>query len=304
MKKKDFIALTDHDLETLDGLVRRGIELKKGAAPSIGPGKVLALIFNKPSTRTNVSFQMAINRLGGSSIYLGAESLQLSRGETIEDTARTLSRYVDAVMIRTYSHQSVIDFAGAASIPVINGLTDLLHPCQALGDIMSVAEVKGRDYKNIKMAYIGDGNNVCHSLINAAGIFGFGLAVSGPPDFPPDPGILKKMKEINGRITVTEDPYKAVKDADAVYTDVWVSMGDKQGKADSKKAFEKYQVNEDLIKNARPDAIVMHCLPAHRGEEITDSVMDGPQSYVFEQAENRMHIQEAILEYLLKGCTV
>lgn len=299
MDKKDFIALTDYDKETLLKLINRGIEFKKGSSAVTEPGKALALIFTKPSTRTNVSFQRAIQKLGGTAIYLGADTLQLSRGETIADTARTLSGYVDCIMIRTYSHRDVVDLARAASVPVINGLTDMLHPCQALGDLMSVTELKGTDYENIKLVFIGDGNNVCHSLINAAGIFGFKLTVAAPEGYDPDIKILKPMQEKNSNITVVRDPVEAVESADAVYTDVWVSMGDEAEEEARKKRFLKYQVNMDLLKKAKPDVMVMHCLPAHRGEEITDEVMDGKNSYVFQQAENRMHIQEAILEYVL-----
>ncbi|MFC2061876.1 ornithine carbamoyltransferase [Elusimicrobiota bacterium] len=300
MNKKDLIALKDYDKDTLVGLIKRGIELKKGAVPVTEKGKALAMIFTKPSTRTNVSFQRAIQKLGGSAIYLGAESLQLSRGETINDTAKTLARYVDAIMIRTYSHKDVVDMALASSVPVINGLTDLLHPCQALGDMMSITEVKGTDYENIKVVFIGDGNNVCHSLINAAGILGFQLSVSVPENFQPDPEVLKPMQQKNSRIEVVHNPDAAIKNADAVYTDVWVSMGSDKLNEDEKSKFNRYQLNQELLQKAKPDAIALHCLPAHRGDEITDEVMDGNQSYIFDQAENRMHIQEAILEYLFE----
>jgi len=298
-KKKDFIALTDYDKETLIQLVKRGIELKSGAVPRVEPGKALALIFTKASTRTNVSFQRAIQKLGGYPIYLGADSLQLSRGETIGDTAKTLSGYVDAIMIRTYSHKDVLELAKNATVPVINGLTDLLHPCQALGDVMSIVEKKGYQFDKIKLAFIGDGNNVCNSLINAAGLFGFTMSIACPAGYKPKPAILDPMVKKNPRITIVEDPKEAVKDAEAIYTDVWVSMGDEAQAAERKKNFMKYQVNSELLKHAKSDVMVMHCLPAKRGEEITDEVIDGKHSYVFEQAENRMHIQEAILEYLL-----
>ena len=300
MSKKDFLALTDFDKDTLMGIIRRAQELKAGQQPDCEEGKALALIFTKASTRTNVSFQRAIQKLGGHALYLGAETLQLSRGETISDTAHTLARYVDCIMIRTYSHQDVQDLAEASAVPVINGLTDLLHPCQAMGDIMSMVEVKGTDFENLKVAFIGDGNNVCNSLINAAGIFGFQLRIACPGGYEPAREIITPMKEKNSKITVVEDPVEAVIDADVVYTDVWVSMGDESESNDKKSKFRKYQVNSDLLEKANPLAIVMHCLPAHRGEEITDDVMDGANSYVFDQAENRMHIQESILEYLLQ----
>jgi len=300
MSKKDFIALSDYDFETLEKLVNRAIELKAGAAPETELGRVLAMIFTKPSTRTNISFFMAMKRLGGDALYLGSEALQISRGETIRDTAKTISRYVDAIMIRTYSHDDVVNMGKAAEVPVINGLTDLLHPCQAMGDVMTFAEAKGTDYKNLKMTYIGDGNNVCNSLINAAGIFGFSFTAAVPQGYEPDPQILEKMQSRNKNIFVINDPEKAVEGADALYTDVWVSMGDEAEESQRKNIFGKYRVNSELLSRAKSDAIVMHCLPAHRGEEITDEVMDGPQAYIFEQAENRMHIQEAILEYLFK----
>ncbi|MFH1415228.1 MAG: ornithine carbamoyltransferase [Elusimicrobiota bacterium] len=299
MNKHNFIDLRDYDKDTLLKIIKRGVEFKGGVSPKDCSGKALAMIFTKASTRTNVSFQRAIQKLGGEAIYLGAESLQLSRGETIGDTAKTLSRYVDCIMIRTYSHRDVLDLAEAATVPVINGLTDLLHPCQALGDMMSITEVKGMEYENIKVAYIGDGNNVCHSLINAAGIFGFELVVACPDAYRPDSSIVELMREKNSAIRITEDPVDAVKSADVVYTDVWVSMGDDDAKSSEKHSFAQYQVNNKLLGNAKPDVMVLHCLPAHRGEEITDDVIDGMNSYVFDQAENRMHIQEAILEYLL-----
>lgn len=299
MSKRNFLDLRDYKPETLEEIVNRGIELKTGAQPRRGEDKALAMIFTKPSTRTNVSFRMAMHRLGGISMYLGKETLQLSRGETMGDTARTLARYVDTIMIRTYSHQDVLDLAEGSSVPVINGLTDLLHPCQAMGDVMTLVEEKGDDFENLKMAYLGDGNNVCHSLINAAGMFGFNLTVSAPEQFAPNDEILKPMQKRNSNIEVTTDPVAAVDGADAIYTDVWVSMGDEDEEELRRKNFEPYQVNNELLSHADNECMVMHCLPANRGEELTDDVMDGPQSRVFPQAENRMHSQQAILEYLL-----
>lgn len=297
--KKDFISLADYTSETLGSIIKRALELKKGAHPITEKGKSLALIFTKPSTRTNVSFQRAIQKLGGEAIYLGAETLQISRGETISDTAKTLSRYVDAIMIRTFSHQDVLDMASSASVPVINGLTDLLHPCQALGDMMSVVELKGENYKNINMTFIGDGNNVCNSLINAAGVLGFNLTIASPEGYEPDEKILNAMLLKNKEIKIVHNPLNAVRDADVVYTDVWVSMGDEKEESVRREKFAPFQLNSNLLSYAKDDVMVLHCLPARRGEEITDEVMDGKHSYIFEQAENRMHIQEAILEYLL-----
>ncbi|MFW6134077.1 MAG: ornithine carbamoyltransferase [Elusimicrobiota bacterium] len=298
MKSKHFIALSDFNKDILQKLVERGIELKQGVPPIRGKDKVLAMIFKKPSTRTNVSFQVAMHKLGGKSIYLGTEMLQLYRGETIEDTTRTLSRYVDAIVIRTYSHQEVMDMAKISSVPIINGLTDLLHPCQAIGDVMTVTEHKGKDYENIKVGFIGDGNNVCNSLINAAGLFGFQLTVASPQGYEPNAKIAEDVSKKNPNIKITDDPFEAVGGSDVVYTDVWVSMGDDEKKKKRRKKFKKFQVNNDLLEKAKSDVMVMHCLPAHRGEEITSEVLDGEKSFVFEQAENRMHIQEAILEFL------
>ncbi|MDA3792039.1 MAG: ornithine carbamoyltransferase [Elusimicrobia bacterium] len=297
---KHFLDLRDYNKESLVGLVRRAIELKNGKKPKIKPGKILAMIFTKPSTRTNVSFHVAMQKLKGDALYLGSNALQLSRGETMGDTAKTLSRYVDAVMIRTFSHRDVLDLAAASSVPVINGLTDLLHPCQGLGDVMTITEHKGYDYDNIKVAFIGDGNNVCNSIINAAGIFGFKLTVASPKGFEPKKSILNLMQEKNKDINVTNDPTVAVKDADVIYTDVWVSMGDEEEEEQRREKFGRFQVNSTLLEKAKKDAIVMHCLPANRGEEVTDEVMDGPNSAIFDQAENRLHSQEAVLEYLLK----
>lgn len=296
----NLIDLRNHGKDYLTGLLKRGIELKKGTSSVAGEDKNLAMIFTKPSTRTNVSFHIAMKNLGGDALYLGSETLQLSRGETIYDTAKTLSGYVDAIMIRTYSHQDVIDMGDAADVPVINGLTDLLHPCQAMGDVMSIAETKGFNFEDVKVAFIGDGNNVCNSLINAAGIFGFELSVASPENFEPGDEIVSPAQEKNSNIKIFNDPVKASKNADAVYTDVWVSMGDEQEQTQRLEKFSSYKVDQDLLEKADSDVIVMHCLPAHRGEEITDAVMDGEHSYVFQQAENRMHIQQAILEDLLK----
>ncbi len=301
MTKKDFITLTDYKAETLVKIIKRAIEFKKGSHPSCeAGGKVLAMIFTKPSTRTNVSFFVAMQRLGGQAMYLGSEALQLSRGETIGDTAKTLSRYVDAVIIRTFSHFDAVALSESASVPVINGLTDLLHPCQALGDVMTICEKKGFDFNKIKMVYIGDGNNVCNSLINAAGVLGFKLTVASPEGFEPSEDVFEKMEKINPDIRLEKDPHTAVSDADVIYTDVWVSMGDEDEEEIRKKTFSKYQVNKSLVSKAKKDFIVMHCLPANRGEEITDEIMDGKNSAIFDQAENRLHIQQALLEYLFK----
>ncbi len=303
MSKRDLVILTDYERETLQSIIDRAIELKQGATPRRGEDQALAMIFTKPSTRTNVSFRMAMHRLGGTSMYLGEETLQLSRGETIGDTGKTLSRYVDIMMIRTFEHSDVEDLAAGASIPVINGLTDLCHPCQAMGDVMTIQEEVTGSLKEAKLTYIGDGNNVCHSLINAAGIFGFDLTVCAPQQFAPKDEVLKPMQERNSGIEVTTDPQAAVSGADAIYTDVWVSMGDEDEAEQRYETFGPYQVNSSLLEQAKEKCIVLHCLPANRGEELTDEVMDGPHSRIFEQAENRMHSQQAILEYLLGTVT-
>ncbi len=299
MSKKDFVILTDYDRKTLEEIIQRARELKGGAQPQRGKDKALAMIFTKPSTRTNVSFRMAMHRLGGTSMYLGNETLQLSRGETIEDTGRTLARYVDIVMIRTFDHVDVENLAAGSTVPVINGLTDLCHPCQAMGDVLTLVESIDCELSEAKLTYIGDGNNVCHSLINAAGIFGFKLTVCAPPQFAPSPAIVRPMQEKNPSIEVVSDPQSAVVGADAIYTDVWVSMGDEEEAEQRYQTFGDYQVNSQLLQQAKDSCIVLHCLPANRGEELTDEVMDGPRSRIFDQAENRMHSQQAILEYLL-----
>ncbi len=300
MNKKNFICLKDFKGEFLTGLVKRAIELKKGSSPrSSACGKLLAMIFLKPSTRTNVSFFAAMHRLNGQALYLGSQNLQLSRGESMGDTAQTLSRYVDAIMIRTFSHDEIILLADNSSVPVINGLSNLYHPCQALGDVMTICERKGFNFGNIKVAYIGDGNNVCNSLINAAGILGMELNISSPPGYEPSDDILLPMQELNSRIKLEPDPAASVKKADVIYTDVWVSMGDEKEAEDRIKKFSGYQVNSSLASGAEDDFMVMHCLPANRGEEISSEIIDGPNSAVFDQAENRMHIQQALLEEIL-----
>jgi ornithine carbamoyltransferase len=267
-------------------------------------GMTLGLLFEKPSTRTRVSFETGIHQLGGQSLFLSLDNIQLSRGETIADTAAVLSRYLDALVVRTFDHATVEDWARHATIPVINGLTDLCHPCQALSDLLTIQERKGR-LKGVKLAYVGDGNNVANSLIEAAAKTGMAISVGCPGDRRPDPGVLERAREeaaqTGATIEVTDQPQVAVKDADAVYTDVWVSMGHEREQEQLLKVLAPYQVNERLLKSAKPDAIVMHCLPAHRGQEITAGVLDGPQSVILDQAENRLHMQKAILVELLSA---
>ncbi len=273
-------------------------KLKKERYSDVFKGKTLAMIFEKPSTRTRVSFEVAMNQLGGSAIYLDYRTTQLARGEAIKDTARTLSRYVDAVMIRANRHSDIIEFATYSTVPVINGLSDLEHPCQAIGDIFTIFEHAEKDKSDIKLCYIGDGNNVCNSLILASAIAGIKISVATPKGYEPNENILKEAKKISNKIDITNDPTEAVKDADFVYTDVWVSMGQEDEAQERLKIFKPYQVNSKLLKHA-PNAKIMHCLPAKRGLEITDEVLDSKKSIVFDQAENRLHVQKAILLKLI-----
>jgi len=299
--KRDFLTLRDLSLKEIEILLKRAAELKSGKDAQKCPliGKSIGLLFEKASTRTRVSFEAGIYQLGAQAIYMNPKEIQIGRGETIHDTAKVLSRYLDAVVIRTYSHDTIIEFASHASIPVINGLTDLHHPCQALGDVMTILERKRR-IQGICLAYVGDGNNVAHSLIEAAAVTGMKLSLACPKGFEPDPDILSRaLASAKSDITVLKDPKSAVHKADAVYTDVWVSMGQEKDAAKKKRKFKDYQLNSKLLSHAKKDAIVLHCLPAHRGEEITDEVIDGPRRAVFDQAENRLHTQKALLEFLL-----
>ena len=258
-------------------------------------GKVLAMVFEKASTRTRVSFEVGMYQLGGVALYLESASTQLGRGESIADTARVLSRYVDAVVIRAYSQEAVEEFARFSSVPVINGLTDRFHPCQILSDLFTLQERFG-DLRHLRVAYVGDGNNVANSWIEAAGLLGFSLVVACPEGYEPEVELLARAAS---NVTVERDPRRAVKGAQVIYTDVWVSMGQESQEEERRRVFAPYQVNRLLVEGAAPEAVVMHCLPAHRGMEITDEVIDGPRSIVFDQAENRLHVQKAILELLL-----
>jgi ornithine carbamoyltransferase len=301
LMKRDFLAVRDLSADEIDALLRRAVELKSGKDKNKCPlmGRSIGLLFEKSSTRTKVSFEAGIYQLGGQSVYMSSADTQLGRGETIRDTARVLSRYLDAVVIRTSGHERVVEFAENSSVPVINALTELHHPCQALADIMTVLERKGR-LKGVKMAYIGDGNNVANSLIEASSRMGINLTVACPEGYEPDPDILVRAKEeAKGEIVVLREPKEAAGRADVIYTDVWTSMGQESEEEERKRKFAGYQINSSLLSCAKPDAIVMHCLPAHRGQEITDEVMDGPRSAVLDQAENRLHTQKALLEMLL-----
>jgi ornithine carbamoyltransferase len=303
--KKDILTLLDLRKEDFDLLFERATELKKrfksGVTDRTLGGKTLGLIFDKPSTRTRISFEAAMAQLGGTPIFISAKDTQIARNEPVQDTARVLSRYLDGLAIRTYSQELLYKFAEFATIPVINALTDLFHPCQVLSDIMTVIEVKG-GYEGIKIAWIGDGNNVAHSWINAAAVLGLNLVLACPDGYSPDRGVMERALDRSaGKIVLTTDPVKAVDNADVVYTDVWASMGQEGELDDRKRVFEPFQVNKKLLKNAAENAVVMHCLPAHRGEEIHEDVLEGPNSVVWDQSENKLHMHKAILDVLLRG---
>ncbi len=306
LKHKDLLCI--HDLSTEEALLILDVakKLKKmqkmGVPHEFCKGKTLAMMFSKASTRTRVSFETGFHQLGGHAIYLNDRDSQIGRGEPIRDTARVLSRMVDGIMIRTFSHDSVIELAEYASIPVINGLTDLLHPCQALTDLLTIEEQLG-SLKGRKLVYVGDGNNMAHSLMYACAKVGMDMVCASPKGYQPDPMVLKQAQEdavqTGCTISVEEDIAKAVKGADVLYTDVWTSMGQEAEREIRLKALHDYQINSELLKAANPGAIVLHCLPAHRGEEITEEVLEGPQSLVWDQAENRLHTQKAIMVLLM-----
>jgi ornithine carbamoyltransferase len=301
-----FLDLKDLPADTLRHILdtakkwkdaRRG--LPKGAVDQGAPlkGHALAMIFEKSSTRTRISFEMAMQQLGGTSIVLQGSNMQLGRGETIGDTAKVVSRYVDAIMIRANTHEAVLELAEEGDVPVINALTDRSHPCQLMADLLTIEEHLG-PITGRKVAWLGDGNNVATSLIEAAVKFDFELALGCPDEFSPFDDVLEWAEAEGGKVTVTTDPVEAVKGAEAVFTDTWVSMGD-DNTGKRMRALEPYQVNSDLMAKALPDALFLHCLPAHRGEEVTNSVMDGPQSVVWDEAENRLHAQKAVLAWCL-----
>ncbi|KKC25419.1 ornithine carbamoyltransferase [Sphingomonas sp. SRS2] len=273
--------------------------LPKGRADSDAPlaGYTLAMIFEKNSTRTRVSFDMAMRQLGGTTIVMEAGSMQLGRGETIADTARVLSRYVDAIVIRTDDHQKIIDLAEHADVPVINGLTDQSHPCQIMADLLTVLEHKGR-VEGLEWAWLGDGNNVLHSIVEAASLLEFPVRIACPEGYDPDPRVIAAARERGGAISTSRDPAEVVRGADIVVTDTWISMGQEHAEA-KLAAMMPYQVSEALMAQAAPDAAFLHCLPAHRGEEVVDAVMDGPQSLIWDEAENRLHAQKAVLLWCL-----
>lgn len=256
------------------------------------------MLFEKSSTRTRISFEVAMTELGGHAIFLNYKDIQLGRGESIADTAKVLSRYVNAIMARVYKHETLIELSNNAAVPVINGLSDLEHPCQLLADLLTIREYKGK-FKGLNFSWIGDGNNVCNSALLACVLTGMKITVACPPGYEPDGEIVAKAKELGGAVHITHDPLKAAKKADVLYTDVWVSMGDEEEYDQRLRDFKPYQINSKLLEEARHDVMVLHCLPAHRGEEITADVLEGPNSAVFDQAENRLHVQKALLLKLL-----
>lgn len=306
LKGRDMIELDEYSTEEIQFLLDSAIELKRkqknGEVYQPLKGKTLGLIFEKSSTRTRVSFEVGMFQLGGHALFLSKNDIQLGRGEPISDTAQVMSRYLDGIMIRTFGHDNVINLAKHASIPVINGLSDMAHPCQVLADLQTVLEHKGK-LKGLKMAFIGDGNNMAHSLLIGGAKMGMHVAVASPEGYMPDEGIVKLSEEIaaqsGGKITITHDPIEAAKDADVIYTDVWASMGFEEEQAEREAAFADFQVNEELVKAAKPDYLFLHCLPAHRGEEVSESVIDGANSVIFDQAENRLHAQKALMVALM-----
>ncbi|MBT9135486.1 MAG: Ornithine carbamoyltransferase [Firmicutes bacterium] len=306
LKGRHFISLHDFTQEELWQVFKTTemMKLKQKMGEPFQPlkGKTLGMIFQKASTRTRISFEVGMWQLGGYALFLSANDLQLKRGETIADTARVLSRYVEGIMIRTYAHQDVLDLAKYGSIPIINGLTDLLHPCQVAADLFTIWEKKNR-LQGLKLVYIGDGNNMAHSLLFGCAKMGLDVTICSPSGYLPDANIVRLAKEdallTGAKVVVTGDVEEGVRGADVVYTDVWASMGQEAEHAKRVKDLMPYQVNAKLMQLAKPDALFLHCLPAHRNEEVTDEVIDGPQSVVWDEAENRLHVQKAIMALVM-----
>lgn len=306
MKGKNLVSINDLNREEVAQILETSEMIKlrhySHEEQPLLKGKVLGMIFQKPSLRTRVSFETGMIQLGGQAIYLGPGDIKLGEREATKDIARVLSRYVNGIMARTFSHEIILELAEHSSVPVINGLSNLLHPCQALGDLLTVKEKKGR-LSNLKLVYIGDGNNVAHSLLFGAVKVGMDIILAVPKGYGPNSEIISLVKEdakkINTKVEIIHDPKEAVEGADVIYTDVWTSMGFEKEKEIRKEVFKPYQINQDLVNRAKDDVIVLHCLPAHRGEEITDEVIDGPHSVVIDQAENRLHAQKGILALLL-----
>ncbi len=301
--KKDFLCLSDwtrEELEAIFDLCRDlKVKTKAGIPHHLLDGQTLAMIFEKSSTRTRISFEVGMFQLGGHALFLHSETTQMGRGEPIKDTARVMSGYCDGIMIRTFSQAAVEELARMSRIPVINGLTDMYHPCQIMADLFTVIEHK-KDYRNLKYCWIGDGNNMANSWINAAGVFGFELRVATPIGYEPDAEVVARAEKAGAKILYTNDPNEAVRGADVLNTDVWASMGQEHEQQEREKAFTGYQINAELVALADKDCVVMHCLPAHRGEEITDSVIEGRHSIIFDEAENRLHVQKAIMATLME----
>ncbi|MGR6764345.1 ornithine carbamoyltransferase [Paenibacillus sp. T2-29] len=306
LKGRDFLELDDYSPEEIQYLIDLAIEIKRkhknGEVYQPLKGKTLGLIFEKSSTRTRVSFEVGMYQLGGHALFLSKNDIQLGRGEPISDMAQVMSRYLDGIMIRTFGHDNVVELARYASVPVINGLSDLAHPCQVLADYQTLYEQKGK-LKGLKLAYIGDGNNMAHSLLIGGAKLGVHVSIASPAGYEPDPSVIADSREIakqtGSEIVITQSPQEAVKDADAIYTDVWASMGFEEEQKERELAFADFQVNEELVKLAKPDYLFLHCLPAHRGEEVSAGVIDGPNSVIFDEAENRLHAQKALLVALM-----
>lgn len=306
LKGRDFLGLSDYSPEEIRYLLDYAIELKRKrkAGEVYQPllGKTLGMIFEKSSTRTRVSFEAGMFQLGGHALFLSKNDIQMGRGETIRDTAQTMSRYLDGIIIRTFGHRNVIELARGATIPVINALSDRSHPCQALADYQTVLEMKGR-LEGLKIAYIGDGNNMSHSLMMGAAKLGMHFASASPEGYDPDAEVVKNSRDVasqtGGRVDIVRDAREAVEGADIVYTDVWASMGFEEEQKERERAFKNYQVNEQLVESAKSDYLFMHCLPAHRGEEVSEGVIDGKNSVIFDEAENRLHAQKAIMAAIM-----
>ncbi|MFC7060898.1 ornithine carbamoyltransferase [Halobacillus seohaensis] len=302
LKGRDVLTWVDFTQSDVSQLLAQAQDLKENPHNSMMAGKTLGMIFEKSSTRTRVSFEVGMVQMGGHALYLNSRDIQIGRGETIADTAQVLSGYVDAIMYRTTSNEKLTELAKHASIPVINGLCDVYHPCQALADVFTILELKGR-LSGLKVVYIGDGNNVAHSLMILSAMMGMDVVISSPQGYEPDKAVVKQAEDIaeknHGSIKIEPDPKVAVQNADVVYTDVWTSMGQESEIDERLQAFDGFQVNDELLKLAKDDVRFLHCLPAHREEEVTASVIDGPRSAVFQQAENRLHVQKAILQSVI-----
>lgn len=300
--KKHFLCLSDWSASELDAILTLTTELKEkqkqGIAHPLLAGKTLGMIFEKSSTRTRISFEVGMYQLGGHALFLSSQTTQIGRGEPIKDTARVMSRYVDGIMIRTYSQTGISELAEYSDVPVINALTDSYHPCQIMADLFTVLEHKG-SYKDQVYCWIGDGNNMANSWINAAGVFGFELRIATPLGYEPDPFIVERAQQRGAKLIFTNDPLEAAANADVLNTDVWASMGQEEEQAKRQQDFVGFQLNSDVVAVANKDCLVLHCLPAHRGEEITDEVIEGENSVVFDEAENRLHVQKAIMATLM-----